>query len=142
MVCSLMSIYLIVLNVVYNKNNLYKAFDYLSRGMLNFDFSQKGLELVSPSHFMYDFSRKIFLMLHSINWPNFIAWLPSLLEIFGSMCVAIVCFPGCEVINFEITLIFLIKPFFYLAKKSRQKFKYLENKKSFKGEIKNTFHRF
>ena len=142
MVCSLMSIYLIVLNVVYNKNNLYKAFDYLSRGMLNFDFSQKGLELVSPSHFTYDFSRKIFLMLHSINWPNFIAWLPSLLEIFGSMCIAIVCFPGCEVINFEITLIFLIKPFFYLAKKSRQKFKYLENKKSFKGEIKNTFHRF
>ena len=42
--------------------------------MLNFHFSEKGLGLVSPPHFVYDFSRKIFLMLHSINWPNFIVW--------------------------------------------------------------------
>ena len=35
--------------------------------MLNFDFSEKGLGLVSPPHFVYDFSRKMFLMLHSIN---------------------------------------------------------------------------
>ena len=45
----------------------------------------------------------------------------------------IVCFPGCDVINFEINLIFLIKPFFYMTKKSRQKFKYFENGKSFLG---------
>ena len=32
--------------------------------MLNFNFSEKGLGLVSPSNFVYDFSRKIFLMLH------------------------------------------------------------------------------
>ena len=38
--------------------------------MLSFNFSEKGLGLVSPSHFVYDFSRKMFLMLHSINWPN------------------------------------------------------------------------
>ena len=38
---------------------------------------------------------------------------------------------GCDVINFEINLIFLIKPFFYMTKKSRQKLKYLENDKSF-----------
>ena len=49
----------------------------------------------------------------------------------GDMCVAIICFPGCDVINFEINLIFLTKPFFYMTKKSRQRFKYLENKKSF-----------
>ena len=33
--------------------------------------------------------------------------------------------------NFEINLIFLIKPFFNMTKKSRQKLKYLEKEKSF-----------
>ena len=28
------------------------------------------------------------------------------------MCIVIVCEPGCDVRNFEINLIFLIKPFF------------------------------
>ena len=44
------------------------------------------------------------------------------------MCIAIVCFPGCDAINLEIDLIFLIKLFFYMTKKLRQNFKYLENK--------------
>ena len=51
-------------------------------------------------------------------------------------------FPGCDVINSEINLIFLIKLFFYMTEKSRQKFKYLENKKRFEGEMKNIFHHF
>ena len=33
--------------------------------------------------------------------------------------------------NFEINLIFLIEPFFKMTKKLRQKFKYLEDEKSF-----------
>ena len=37
-------------------------------------------------------------------------------------------FPGCDVINFEINFIFLIKLFLCITKKSRQ-FKYLEKKK-------------
>ena len=40
------------------------------------------------------------------------------------MCIAIACFPGYDLINFEISLIFLIKPFPYMTKKSRQKYKY------------------
>ena len=40
---------------------------YLSRDMLNFNFSEKGQRVVSPPHFVYDFSRKTFLMLHSTN---------------------------------------------------------------------------
>ena len=47
------------------------------------------------------------------------------------MCFAIICLPGCDVINFEINLIMLIKLFLYMTKKSGQKFKYLENEKSF-----------
>ena len=58
--------------------------------MLNFDFLEKGLGIVYPPHFVYDFLRKMFLMLHSINQPNFIAWLPLLLEILVNMCIAIV----------------------------------------------------
>ena len=42
---------------------------------------------------------------------------------------ATVYFPGCDVINFRINLIVLIKPLFYKTKKSREKFKYLENEK-------------
>ena len=59
--------------------------------MLNFDFADKGLGIVSPAHFMYDFSTKTILMLYSVNGPNFIAWLSLLLEILGNMCIAIVC---------------------------------------------------
>ena len=42
-------------NLAYNKNKLYKNLDYWSRDMLNFNFSEKGLWLVSPPHFVYDF---------------------------------------------------------------------------------------
>ena len=47
------------------------------------------------------------------------------------MRIAIVCYSGFGDINFEISIIFLIKPFFYVSKKLRQKLKYLENEKSF-----------
>ena len=77
----------IALNLAYNKNKLYKTLDYWSRDMLNFNFSEKGLGLVSPPHLVYDFSRKMFLMLHSIDWANFIVWLPLLLEILHNMCI-------------------------------------------------------
>ena len=40
------------------------------------------------------------------------------------MCFAIVCFEVCDIINFEINHIFVIKLFLYMAKNSRQKFKY------------------
>ena len=45
-------------------------------------------------------------------------------------------------LDFEINLIFLIEPFSYMTKKWKKKSKYLENKKSFKGEIKSIFHLF
>ena len=95
--------------------------------MLNFVILEKNLGLISPPHFVYDFSKKMFFMLYSINWENFIVLLPLLFGILENMCIAIVCFLGCEVIHFGIK----IKPCFYMAEKSRQKLKYLENEKSF-----------
>ena len=70
------------------KTNCIKLYRY--RDMLNFDFLEKGLGLVSPPHFVYDFSRNIFFMLQSTYWPDFILSLPLLLEIFSNMCIEIV----------------------------------------------------
>ena len=73
---------------------------------------KRDLELFSLSHFLHNFWRKLFLLLYSINWPNFIAWLSLLCEILGNMFIAIVYKPGCDVMNFEVNLTFLIKPSF------------------------------
>ena len=55
--------------------------------MLNGDFSEKDLGLVSPPHFVDDFPIKAFLMLYSV-------------EILSNICIAVVCFPDCNIINF------------------------------------------
>ena len=125
-------------NLIFHKNKLYKTLSYWSRDTSNFNFSEKGLELVSPPYSTYDFSRKMFLMLHSINWPNFIVWFLLLLEI----CALQFCYSGCDVIKFEINIIFLINPFCHMTKMSRQKLKHLENRKSFLREIKTIFNIF
>ena len=81
----------IIFDLAYNKSKPHEALDYWFRDMLSFVLLEKGLGIVSPPHFVYDFSRKMFLMLHFINWPNFIVWFSLLLEILGNMCIAIVC---------------------------------------------------
>ena len=37
------------------------------------------------------------------------------------MFIVIISFPDCDIINFEINLIFLFKPFSYMTKKSQGK---------------------
>ena len=64
---------------------------------------------------------KIFLTLCSINWPNLIAWLPLILKILDNICIAIVCLLVWDVINSEINLSFLIKPFSFMTMNSEQK---------------------
>ena len=58
------------------------------------------------------------------------------------MCIAIICFLGWDVINFEIKLFLSNQAVFYMSKKPRQKFKYIENEKTFSGEIKSVFQIF
>ena len=53
-------------------------------------------------------------MLYFTNLPNFNAWLSLLLEILGNMWIAIICYPVCDVRNFEINLSFFAKPFLKL----------------------------
>ena len=67
MVCTASFYYISInLKVAYNKK-LYKTLDSWSRDILNFDFLKKGLRIVSPPHFAYDFSTEVFAMLYSIN---------------------------------------------------------------------------
>ena len=100
----------IVLNLANNKNKIYKDFEYWSRNMLNFDFLEKGLGIVSPPHFVHDFSRKTFVKLYSSGWPLFIAWLSLFLKILVNMCIAIVLqlFVNqfCDIIDFKLTMFF------------------------------------
>ena len=77
--------------------------------MFNFDFLEKGLGIVSLQDFLNDFFKKIFL--HYILLTDQISLSDCLLEILGSMCIAIICFPSCDIINFEINHIFLIRLF-------------------------------
>ena len=106
---------------IWNYLKLFKISDCWSRDRLSFDFLEKCLGLVSPPHFVYDFLKKIFLMSYFINWPNLIVRLPLLLEILRSICILSICFPVYDAINFEISLSFLIQPFFYMTKKVRTK---------------------
>ena len=93
---------------------------------------------VSLPHFLHGFWTKLFLSLYSIDWPNFIVWLPLHREILGSMCVITVYWPGCDVVNFEIKLLLLIKPFFLLDQKVKTKRK----RKEILRWIKSIFYQF
>ena len=97
---------------------------------------RKGSGTSFSTAFYVLFFEKGFLMIYYINWPSFIVWLPLLLEILGNMCSGIAFFSVCDVINFEINLSFIAKSFSYMTRKLEQRFKYLENTKSFLGEIK------
>ena len=49
--------------------------------MLNFGFLEKGLGIVYPPHFVYDFSRKLFVMLYSVLTDQIL--LPDCLYLLG-----------------------------------------------------------
>ena len=94
---------------------------------------------MSPPHFVYSFLRKMFPMLHSIKWQNLIFWLALLIEILGNVCIAVICFLGCDAIDFKINLIFLVKPLLYMTKKSRKIWNILGTKRAFKVKPKAFF---
>ena len=50
-----------------------------------------GLELISLPHFLHDYRKKIFLLLSSINWPNFSVLLSLICKILSNMCIVILC---------------------------------------------------
>ena len=99
----------------YIKNRLYIISGW-SGDVHNFDFSEKRSRTSFSITFCVWFFKKS--LSHQIL-------LSLLLEILGNMCIAIICCPFSDVINF------LIKPFFYITKYSGKNCKYLKNKMSF-----------
>ena len=63
---------------VYQKNNLVSP--HWFRDMLNFDFFRKGFGSSFSSAFMYDFSRKMFLMPYSIKLTKFLCLIALLTD--------------------------------------------------------------
>ena len=96
--------------------------------MLNFDFLKKGLGIVSDHNLYMIFREKYFSCYFLLTDQNS---LPLLLEILVSVCIE-KFFPCFDVIIFENKLIFLIKSFYYMTKKSRQNLNILRPKRAFK----------
>ena len=143
MICSLVSKYFDSPQLAIQWKQTVQNFRLLILRYAQFEFFRKGSGTSFSTTFCVYFSRKMFLMLHSINWPNFIVWL----SLLPSRDIGQYVYYNCLLsrmwrLKFEINLIFLIKPFWYMTEKSRQKFKYNENEKSFWGEIKSIFHNF
>ena len=79
---------------------------------------QKNKEMFGtslPASFSASFLKK---NISHVILTDVIGWLPSLLDILGSICFVIICLLFCNVINFEINLSFIIKPLYYMTKKS------------------------
>ena len=80
-----------------------------------FKKTERALELVSLPHFPHDFWRKMFLTLYFVNWPNFIVRLRLVLNLPSNLFIIVLSFRGCEVINTENNVSFLIRPFFCIT---------------------------
>ena len=99
---------------------------------------KKGSGSNLPALFYALFLEKSFSLIIYHYLKHFIL----LLSLLGNRFSVIVSQPCCEIVDFEIDLIFLFKTFFLHDQKSRQKFEYLDNEKNFLDEIKNVFNCF
>ena len=90
---------------------MHKTLEYWSRNMLNFDFLEKGMEVVTPPHFVCNVSKKkcylcYNLLTDQILLSDFIYFLR-----YWAMCVL-------QLFVSLVFFIFLIKPLLYKTKKS------------------------
>ena len=67
MVCSLISIYFDNPQLDIQQNQTVQHFRLMIHRYAQIDFLEKDLRIVSALRFVYDFSRKMFFMLYSIN---------------------------------------------------------------------------
>ena len=65
-----------------------------------------------------------------------------ILEILSNMCIVVVCWPGCDIINLEISLRFLIKPHFLHDQKFKTKSSISWERKELLSCNKIIFHHF
>ena len=98
----------------YNKNKTFHTVD--SEICPSLIFLKVYIYIYFLCKFLYQclcmIKRNICCMLYSIYWPSFIFWLPSLVEIFGNICIVIICCPACDVINCKINRLKLVSAIF------------------------------
>ena len=114
----------------YNKNILYETSGCWSRDVEMcsfFIFFKKGPGTSFTTTFCARFLKKnvSHVMLYYV--AKFLCLIAFTSSDIGNMCIVIVCYYIYAVINFEICLSFLVKPFSYLTENLEQKFKYLKN---------------
>ena len=120
------------LNLVYFSVNSSVIFTWLIPGLHSLKSGQRSLKsnlcTLSPSDFLVNFlgytRRKL------TKSGSFIVWLPFIREILSNMSIVIICKPGCDVINFKINIIFLIKPLWHLCKDTGNVIKCLHRENS------------
>ena len=80
-------------NISRNKGNqTMKLSQLLEHNMITNFLEKSYIKLVTLPLFMYDFWRKLFLLLHFMNWSNLIVWLPLLRVILGNTCIVCLYF--------------------------------------------------
>ena len=90
---------------------------------------RKKYETNFSTTFCMIFQEKFFLC-YILLTDQTIVWLPPLPEIMDNICIAIISFPVDDVINVEVHLYFLIRPFSCMIKRRWNKKLFLIN---FKG---------
>ena len=103
-------------------SQLHKSLDCWSRYMLRFEFLEKSLGLVLPPHSVHDFSKILFSFYILETDPISLSDCLYFLR-YCVTCIlhALIIFPVYDIIDFEINLIFLNKPFSYITKKLKTK---------------------
>ena len=109
--------------MTYHNSKLYETSEFW--------FFRKGTGNSNSIVFCVWFFKKKYFILRSIIWPNLICLIVFSSRDIGQYVYSNCLWTGCSVINFEINLIALIKPFFDMTENSKHKFKYYENEKSF-----------
>ena len=99
-----------------------------------------GVQDVFLPDFSNNFWRKMFLLSYSIDWPNFITWLPLLLEMLENVyCI-------CLLSSRKLTLAILSSRFSYKTKNQDNLKRYLRFRMitsqnlSYKARVKNFFY--
>ena len=113
--------------------------DPWSRDVFDFDFLKRVWFL---HHILCMTFQEENFSCHILLIDQIPAWLSLILKTSGNMCIAVVCYPVCDVINFAFFLSFLNKSFLDMSINLEQKLKNLKGEKSFWGEIKSIFNHF
>ena len=107
--------------------------------MLNFDFSEKGLGLVPPPHLFQGYSRKMFLVLHSFNWPISLSDCLYFLRYWSKCVLQLFVYRIVKLYNLKLTLSFSWSCFDIWPKSQEKNVNILRMERAFEVKLKAFF---